>query len=51
MKKVEALTKAVEFEPSKVKREATAKEKGATSMKPDDRKNTGSISSSRRSVK
>ncbi|XP_044462627.1 microtubule-associated protein 70-5-like [Mangifera indica] len=51
MKKVEALTKAVEFEPSKVKREATAKEKGATSMKPDDRKNTGSISSSRRGTK
>ncbi|XP_044497375.1 microtubule-associated protein 70-5-like [Mangifera indica] len=47
MKKVDALTKAMEIESKKVKREAAAREKEAKSMKPDDTKNTRSISSSR----
>lgn len=48
MKKVEALTKAMEAEWKKMKREAAAREKEAASMKVDDNKRSRSRSTSKR---
>lgn len=48
IKKVDALTKAIEVESKKMKREAAAREKEAASMKVDDnRKNRHANSSTR----
>lgn len=51
MRKVDALTKAVEAESKKIKREAAAREKEAISAKLDDTRKIRSTSSSRRLVK
>lgn len=51
MKKVNALTKAIEAESKKIKREAAAREKEAMSAKLDDTRKIRSTSSSRRLVK
>lgn len=51
MRKVDALTKAIEAESKKIKREAAAREKEAISAKLDDTRKIRSTSSSRRLVK
>lgn len=51
MRKVDALTKAIEAESKKTKREAAAREKEAISAKLDDTRKIRSTSSSRRLVK
>lgn len=48
MKKVDALTKAMEVEWKKMKREAAAREKEAASIKVDDNRKHRSISTSKR---
>lgn len=51
MKKVDALTKSIEIESKKVKREAAAREKEATMVKLDETRRIRSTSTSRRLVK
>ncbi|KAI4298810.1 hypothetical protein L6164_032327 [Bauhinia variegata] len=51
MKKVDALTKAMEVEWKKMKREAVAREKEAASTKPDDHRKNRSTSVSKRVTK
>lgn len=51
IRKVDALTKAIEAESKKIKREAAAREKEAISAKLDDTRKIRSTSSSRRLVK
>lgn len=48
MRKVDALSKAIEVECKKVKREAAAREKEASSMKADENKKIKNTDSSRR---
>lgn len=48
MKKVDALTKAMEVESKRLKREAAAREKEAASAKPDDNRKNRVINSSKR---
>lgn len=48
MKKVDALTKAMEVESKKMKREAVARDKEAAAAKVDDNKKNRTISSSKR---
>lgn len=48
MKKVDALTKAMEVESKKMKREAVARDKEAAAAKVNDNKKNRTISSSKR---
>jgi hypothetical protein len=48
MKKVDALTKAMEVEWKKMKREAAAREKEASSIKADDNRKNRNTNSSKR---